>query len=356
MRDDIIAGGSGNRYSPGSCGDPLFDERIKELVEDWKPDHSPHLIRELINTALRLGHDPISVGDMKLFNRSLKEMRAAARLFSKYQGVKKIAIFGSARTAPEALEYQVAEQFARRMWEHGYMTITGGGDGIMGAAQKGAGRENSFGLNIRLPFEQRANETIDGDSKLLSFNYFFTRKLSFLKEAHAIALFPGGFGTMDEGFEALTLMQTGKMPVMPLVLVDKPGGKYWETWFEFVCDYLLTLGLISKDDFHLFDVYHDIEEAVADVVGFYRNYHSSRWVGDRFVIRIQRKLSAFSLRSLSVEFSDLLVEGGIEQGTALPEESGETSIAELPRLILHPHRRNFGRFRLLIDRINTSPA
>jgi uncharacterized protein (TIGR00730 family) len=246
-----------------------------------------------------------------------------------------------------------AEEFSRRMWqEHGYMTITGGGDGIMGAAQRGAGRENSFGLNIRLPFEQRANETIHGDPKLVNFNYFFTRKLNFVKETQAVALFPGGFGTMDESFELLTLMQTGKGRILPVVLVDRPGGGYWKTWFAFLGDYLLKLGLVSQDDFNLFKMTGSVDEAIAEIVQFYRNYHSYRWVGQRMVFRLQRKLTDPAVKKLNTEFADLLAEGEIVQSSALPEEKNEPEMADLPRLVLLPHRRNFGRFRRLIDAMN----
>src|ERR1700757_3891807 len=188
----------------------------------------------MIVSACRLGRDGLPAAAVKMINRSLKELRAASKVFAPYQGVRKVAVFGSARTAPTAPEFVAAEQFALAMRNEGYMIVTGGGDGIMGAAQRGAGREHSFGLNIRLPFEQRANEIIEGDPKLVNFNYFFTRKLNFLKESHAIALFPGGFGTMDEGFECLTLMQTGKARIIPMILLDKPAGNYWKTGFDFL--------------------------------------------------------------------------------------------------------------------------
>jgi len=222
-----------------------------------------------VMTALKASWDKISVADLKLFNRSLNELRYAARTFAPFRGVRKVCVFGSARTAPTEPEYVAAAEFSRKMAEHGYMTITGGGDGIMGAAQSGAGAEKSFGLNIRLPFEQKANEIIHGDKKLINFNYFFTRKLNFVKESHAIALFPGGFGTMDEGFEALTLMQTGKTRIFPIVFVDKPGGTYWKTWMRFLKDHLLRLKLISPDDFSLFYSAPSVDEAVAHIVKFY---------------------------------------------------------------------------------------
>ena len=219
-----------------TTGDPDIDTRIRDLVAEFGCTNSCELIEQLVMTAFKMSRDQISVADLKLFNRSLNELRYAARTFAPFRDRRKVCVFGSARTAETEPEYASAEEFGRKLVERGFMVITGGGDGIMGAAQAGAGRDHGFGLNIRLPFEQRANETIHGDPKLINFNYFFTRKLNFMKESHAIALFPGGFGTMDEGFEILTLMQTGKARIIPVVLVDKAGGTYWKTWVQFLKD------------------------------------------------------------------------------------------------------------------------
>ena len=335
-------------------GDESIDQQIKELVKRWGYDHSPELIEEMVGTVLRMAQDRMSVADLKMYNRSLKELRYAARLFAKYTQFRKVSVFGSARTHPDAPEFLAAVEFSRRMCEQGYMIITGGGDGIMGAAQQGAGREQSFGLNIRLPFEQGANVTIEGDPKLVNFNYFFTRKLNFMKESHAIALFPGGFGTMDEGFEALTLLQTGKAKMIPLVLVDEPNGHYWKTWYDFMQGHLLKLGLISEEDFSLFRVTTNVEEAVGEIVNFYKVYQSSRYVGEQMVIRMAHRLTAPALARLNDTFSDILRKGRFFQGAALRAERNEPEMAHLPRLIFSPHRRNFGRMRLLIDAINAS--
>ena len=331
-----------------------IDERIRELVSDFGCENSCELIEQLVMTALKMARDKITVADLKLFNRSLNELRYAARVFGNYRGTRKVCVFGSARTAPTQPEYQAAVEFSRKMVEAGYMIITGGGDGIMGAAQMGAGAENGFGLNIRLPFEQRANETIHGDPKLVNFNYFFTRKLNFVKESHAIALFPGGFGTMDEGFEVLTLIQTGKTRIMPIVLVDKEGGTYWQTWIQFLKDHLLGAGLISPEDFSLFHFAPSVDAAVEEITKFYRIYRSYRWVGPRMVIRTYRRLSEFAIEKLNADFDDLIERGRIVQGTALPEEANEPELADSPRLILQPYRRNFGRMRMLLDAINSS--
>ena len=335
-------------------GNPTIDGQVRELVKRWGYDHSPELIEEMIGTVLKMAQDRMSVADLKMYNRSLKELRYASRLFTAYKAFRKVSIFGSARTLPQAPEAIAAEAFSRRMCEVGYMIITGGGDGIMGAAQRGAGREQSFGLNIRLPFEQSPNVTINGDPKLVNFNYFFTRKLNFMKESHAIALFPGGFGTMDEGFEALTLLQTGKAMPIPVVLVDQPNGGYWQTWFEFMRDHLLQLGLISEEDFSLFRMTNDVEQAVAEVTRFYQVYQSSRYVGQQMVIRLAHRLSAPALEKLNETFGDLLRSGRFVQGAALRQERNEPEMARFPRLIFTPDRRNFGRLRRLIDAINGS--
>jgi uncharacterized protein (TIGR00730 family) len=327
---------------------------VKTLVAESGCVHSPALIEEMVQTALRLGRDKASVADVKLFVRAFKEMRYAAKVFQPYADRRKVAVFGSARVPPEAPEFVMAEEMGRRLVERDFMVITGGGDGIMGAAQKGAGRDHSFGLNIRLPFEQRANETIHGDKKLINFNYFFTRKVNFVKETDAFVLFPGGFGTQDEGFECLTLMQTGKSKITPLILLDTPDGRYWETWEFFIKNDLLRMKLISPSDFHLFKIFHNCDEAIDHILQFYRNFDSYRWVRERMVVRLQRRLTASALAALNGQFADILAAGKIEQCGPLPEEEDETDLAGLPRLVLTPKKSDFGMHRLLIDSINAA--
>jgi uncharacterized protein (TIGR00730 family) len=334
--------------------DPPFDARVRELVGDWDASESPELIEEMIVTALKIARDHMSVADLKLINRSIKEMRNAAKVFAPFQHLRKVAIFGSARTPVNSPVYDVAKDFAREIVSHNFMVVTGGGDGIMGAAQRGAGRAHSFGLNIRLPSEQRANEIIEGDPKLITLNYFFTRKLNFVKEAHAFALFPGGFGTLDEAFEVLTLMQTGKARIIPVVMLNRPRGNYWEEWMKFIIDRLLKRGLISQEDFSFFKITHTVREAVAEILHFYKIYHSARWVGEQFVIRMNDRLSKEAIANLNKQFADILRKGEIVQRAALPQEKNEPEIWDLPRLILTPFRSNFGRFRQLIDSINSS--
>lgn len=335
-----------------STGDAEFDERIRSLVDDWACDSSNELIQELIVTALKMGRDCLSDGDLKLYNRALKEMRYASRVFGPYQDERKLSIFGSARTRPDEPAFVAAVEFARKMREAGFMSITGAGPGIMEAAQEGSGRNGSFGLNIRLPFEQDANPHIHGDEKLINFNYFFTRKLAFVKESDAIAAFPGGFGTMDELFEVLTLIQTGKAQVVPVVLVEAEGGTYWKTWMQFINDHLLRLGLISEDDFRLFKYTVDLDEAVEEVTRFYSNFHSYRYVRGKLVMRLQKPLTGEMLDRLNRDFLDLLEEGVYESCEALPEEEDEPHLRDLPRLICDKRRGKAGRFRELIDAVN----
>jgi uncharacterized protein (TIGR00730 family) len=354
---DFTAGGIMclNIKPGGSTGDTELDEHLQSLASIWVQDaRQRDLVAGMMMTSLKIGRDATSMADLKMLHRALKEMRYANKVFHPWRQVRKISVFGSARTKPDAPAYQAAEKFARRMVEEGFMVITGAGEGIMGAAQHGAGREKSFGLNIRLPFEQSANETITGDPKLVTFNYFFTRKLSFVKEADAVALFPGGFGTMDEMFESITLMQTGKATLLPVVLVDEPGGTYWKTFLSFVQEHLEGHGLISASDDHLFHLTDDVEEAVRVVVNFYKVFHSYRHVKDRVVFRLKRKLTPAALEKINLEFADLYKEGKLEQSQALPEEAEEEGISHLPRLIGKLKRNDFGRWRLLIDAINAA--
>lgn len=336
--------------------DPPFDARVRELVHEWGAEKSPELIEEMIVTALKIARDRMSVADLKLINRSMKEMRNAAKVFAPFQYLRKVAVFGSARVSADSAEFKVAEDFGREMVAHKFMVITGGGDGIMGAAQRGAGRKHSFGINIRLPFEQRANEIIEGDPKLINLNYFFTRKLTFVKEAHAFALFPGGFGTLDETFEVLTLMQTGKARIIPVVLLDRPRGNYWDTWMKFLTNRLLRSAFISPEDFSFFKIMHNVRDAVQEILQFYKMYHSMRWVRERLVIRLNRALSKRAISDLNEKFAGVLRKGEIIQGAALREEKNEPEIWNLPRLILTPYRDRFGRLRQLIDAINSSTS
>lgn len=353
---DFISGTiSPSSPRPPTTGDLELDAKAWKLVRDAGFDFNGDSVAELVMTALKLGCDQTSGADLKLFSRSLSELRYAANTFAPFREVPKMTVFGSARTEASAPECQAAERFSRLMFEeHGFMTITGGGGGIMGAAQKGAGRSQSFGLNICLPFEEGPNETIQGDSKLIHFKYFFTRKLNFLKETQAVAVFPGGFGTLDECFEVLTLMQTGKSRLIPLVCIDRPGGRYWEKWVDFLREELLAGGLISADDFHLFKVTDSVEVAVAEIAQFYRIFRSSRWIGQRLIFRLGQSLTSRAIMALNSQFTDIIKTGEIVQTKMLKEESGELDSIDLPRLVFTPLRTNFGRIRQLIDAVNCS--
>lgn len=336
----------------GTTGDRALDARIRELAEEVAGETGPELLAEMMVTAVRLSRSGVPTAGFKMMNRALKELRVAEEAFEPWRDYRKVSVFGSARTRPDEPAYQMAVDFARKMRECGFMTITGAGPGIMAAGNEGAGADDSFGLNINLPFEAMANEFIAGDPKLLDFNYFFTRKLSFVKESDAAAGFPGGFGTMDEIFEALTLIQTGKAQVYPIVLIDAGGGKYWRFWEQFVTDHLLRGGLISESDLVLFRVTDDLDEAVEEIVSFYQMFHSYRYVGDKLVIRLLRGLTAVQVATLQEDFGDLIRAGGMEIRPPLEQEANEPELEELPRLVFRHVRGDFGRLRQLIDAIN----
>ena len=326
--------------------------QVQTLLDTPANDLQHRLIKEMLTTVLRLKDAPFDTLDLKILNRTLRELRYAFKVFGEYRDRRKISIFGSARTQPGDPDYRLATDFARRIVEAGYMVITGAADGIMGAAQEGAGREQSFGVNIILPFEQGANATIADDPKLVNFKYFFTRKLMFLKESQAVALFPGGFGTHDEGFEALTLVQTGKAPPQPIVFLHAPGSDYWHEWNRFVTGQLLARKLINEEDLSLFKIFDSAGAAVDEITTFYRVYHSIRFVDRLLVMRLKQRLSETQLAALNTEFADLLDAGTLEQRAAFPGEAGEPELAALPRLTCRYHRRSAGRLRQLIDRIN----
>ncbi len=338
--------------SNGPRQNDIMDELVRRLIE--AAGGSPHaeFLTEMIHTTLRLVRNQTSRGDVKILNAALRELAYAFRVFTPYRGIPKVTMFGSARVSDDSLEYRQAALFAREMSHRGWMVITGAGEGIMKAGQDGAGRGKSFGVNIRLPFEQFANEFIQRDAKLVTFRYFFTRKLVFVKETDAFALFPGGFGTMDEAFEALTLLQTGKTALVPLVCVDPPGGEFWRTWDEHIRKMLLGRGLISEEDLALYRVTDSAEAAANEIVEFYRNYHSSRYVGNRLLLRLRHAPSDTELESIRRAFADILGDGTFSVTSALPEEADEGALADLPRLMFQFNRRNLGRLRQLIDTLN----
>lgn len=326
-------------------------ESIKGFLDTFAPESDHDQLSEMLVTVTRLAADGCGRGELKILNRALKELRYAFKVFAPYKEVRKVSIFGSARTPIEHPAYEQATKFAALIREEGWMVITGAGDGIMRAGHDGATRESSFGVAISLPFEQSANDIIEGDEKLVHFNYFFTRKLLFVKEADAIVLFPGGFGTQDEGFEAMTLVQTGKADPVPIVLCDQPGGTYWQHWRTWVKAELLGNGMIGPEDMGLFYLTDNVQDAVAEITRFYRRFHSSRYVFDRLVLRMKSSLPDEVVARLNKDFPDIVDGDEIRQvREALPEEDGE--FADLPRLVFRFNRRSVGRLRFLINAIN----
>lgn len=331
-----------------------LEEKVMELIALQGEHPDQDLVADMMLTALRMVRDGSTRGELKILASALRELRYAFGIFRPYATQRKITVFGSARTPKDHGEYKQAFAFSEEMRRRNYMVITGAGPGIMEAAQGGAGRDYSFGVNIRLPFEQSANPYIEGDKKLIHFRYFFTRKLCFIKEASAVALFPGGFGTHDEGFETLTLIQTGKAATVPIVFVDKPGGNYWREWADYIVEHLLKKGLISEEDMHLFKVTDDVQWAADEVTNFYKRFHSVRYVKDTLVIRMLTRLPEGGVERLNDLFASIVPngKGRISQVEALPEEASEPELLTLPRIAFPFNRRNYGRLRLLIDEIN----
>jgi len=344
-----------------------MERRIDRLLAGYEENPSFGYARHLIATAMKMLDENVDRLDWKIVTAALKEMRHSFRIFAPYASrrkvavfgsartERKVAVFGSARTEPESEAYITARTFAERIVRLGFMVITGAGRGIMQAVNEGAGRSESFGLNIELPWEQEANPVIEGDEKLINFHYFFTRKLEFIKESDALVLFPGGFGTLDETFELLTLIQCGRSPLVPIVMIDVPELNYWTKWLRFMQTSQLKNGFISKDDLYLWSITYDVDEACRIITNFYRNYHSQRWVRDKMVLRLTRELSESELSELRRDFTDIVTSGTIEQSAPLPGEAdsnGEIEHRDLPRLVFRFDRRSFGRLRRLIERIN----
>lgn len=329
------------------------DEAIDGLMKTAEGIRRPEYVREMILAALKAGQEDDESADLKLMNTTLKELRFTSKIFGPYRNVRKVTVFGSARTQSEAPVYAMARDFGRKLAESGYMVITGGGAGIMQAVNEGAGPEHSFGVNIRLPFEQKANPVLEGNPRLITYKYFFNRKVAFLKEADAVALFPGGFGTLDEAMETLTLVQTGKRNPLPLVLIDEPGGTYWTNWIKFFKDELHAHGYISNTDFSLFERVNSVSTAVKQINRFYSRYHSMRFVNGHLVFRLTSVLAPNHIEKLKEKFQDILVPpGNIVLSGPLPEEKDESEISQLPRLLVDFNRQDFGRLRSMIDAIN----
>ncbi|HET8739574.1 MAG TPA: TIGR00730 family Rossman fold protein [Acidimicrobiia bacterium] len=331
-------------------GNEELNERVRQLVADTAPNGNQDLIEELIITALKLHRDGASRGDLKLITTAVKEMRYSNLVFSRHKEPK-VTIYGSARLTEDDPNYALAEKFAAAMASHGWGVITGAGPGIMEAGSKGAGPENSYGVSIRLPFETTSNEYI-ADGRMVNFKYFFTRKLGFVKESQAFVIMPGGFGTLDEAFELITLLQTGKSDLHPIVLLEAEGTHYWGPLIGFITDILLGKGFISPSDLALWHQTTDLEDACNEIFRFYSNYHSQRYTAGRLILRLRKAPTDEELAMLNEEFADIIVEGKIERTEPNAAEIEDNDALDKERITFHFDRRQFGRLRQLIDRLN----
>ena len=329
-----------------------IEAQIEEWLQTQPAAGDETLIAEMLRTVLRLAADETSRGDLKILNRALKELRYAFRVFSAYRSVRKVSIFGSTRILEDDPYYLLAKNLGRRLAEEGFMIITGAGPGIMQAGHEGAGREKSFGVNIRLPSVQKANPFIQDDPKLMTFRFFFTRKLIFVKEADAFIFFPGGYGTQDELIETLTLAQTGKSQLVPIILVDLPDKRYWSEWEQFVRRAILSRGYIAEEELSFFKIIDDVEAMVQEIKSFYRNYHSYRFVKQDLVIRLNHPPAPGLICRLNQEFQDIFTDGEVRQTEPLPDESDDPDTLHLHRLLVHFNRQDFARLRQMIDVIN----
>jgi uncharacterized protein (TIGR00730 family) len=354
-RDAVVAKDTAAEKNPPERPqlDPELKRRIGDLIKFYGGGHNEDLVEDLIAQGLKLLKDVQHRGDVRVIDTAVRELRYAFKLFAPFVNKRKVTIFGSARTAPTRTEYTQCVEFARKISEAGYMVITGAGPGIMQAGHEGAGPEMSFGANIRLPWEQSANPIMMKDKKLITFKYFFTRKLTFVRHSDAIVLFPGGFGTMDEGFEALTLMQTGKAQLMPLICMDRPGGTYWKTWDQNIKEHLLRNGLISPDDLCLYQFTDDPEQAVKWITRFYRNFHSTRWVKDSLVIRLKHRPSDSAIQGLNEDYADIITGEKIHVTGPTKEELDDKDCLDMPRIAFGFDRRQYGRLRQFIDTLNS---
>jgi uncharacterized protein (TIGR00730 family) len=335
---------------------PAGSGPLADLLDSLGVTHNRDQLMEILETVSRLAANGADRLDLKITNAALKEMAEAFALFAPYRHIRKITMFGSARTLTSDPLYAQARELARLLAEHEWSTVTGAGPGIMAAGLEGAGSERAFGINIRLPFEQDANQFIKDNPKLVSMKYFFTRKLLLIKESFAYAVLPGGFGTLDEAFELLTLLQTGKAEPAPVVLLEAPGYNYWKAWERFVEEEVASRGLISPGDTFLYRIADTVEDAASEVLNFYRNYHSLRWVGETLVLRLESRPTEPEVAQLSEEFSDLM-SGSIRLlDGPLPAERRSDDFPDLPRVALRFDRVSYARLRQLIDAINHLPS
>ena len=331
-----------------------LNSKVQELASLAAPPNSPNikLYQAMLSTVVRMAQADRNRWDAKIMQQTLREMEQAFSTLEQFKRRRKVTVFGSARTPTDHPIYSLARDLGATLAKHNLMVITGAGGGIMAAAHEGAGLENSLGFNITLPFEQNANATVQGSNNLLSFHFFFLRKLFFVKEADGLVLCPGGFGTLDEALEVLTLIQTGKSPLVPVVLLDQPGGTFWTSALTFIREQLQDNGYIMPSDMHLVRLAHSAEEAAEEIAQFYSNFHSSRWLEERFVIRLNHALSEAAMQQLNKAFHDLCTEGDFQQQAYCESEQDEPELCHMTRLAFAFNGRNHGRLRELLDLIN----
>ena len=347
---------SGSPAQPDSPSGSTLDDEIRQLVAEAGITDHVDQIMAIVASGIGLGQDKTDRLDLKITNATLAEMRAAFRTFAPYVHIPKVTIFGSARTKADDPSYVQTHDVAAALAAQGWMIVTGAGPGIMQAAMEGAGLDRSIGVSIRLPFESAANSVIANDSKLVSMKYFFTRKLMLVKESRGFISMPGGFGTLDETLELLTLQQTGKAEPTPIVLLDVPNGGYWSGFYEFVEAELASRGLVSADDMGRVLVTDTVAAAVAEITGFWRNYDSLRWVGDTLVLRLRARPSDDEVAGLNTEFSSLLASGQIARVAPLPPEVRDGDRLDLPRLALQLDQFKVGSLYRIIAGINALPS
>ena len=331
---------------------PRMEALIQALTQLMGPDAKAGIFEKIFTDLALIGMENPSLGDHKLIHKTLQELRESLCMFLPHRGKRKVAVFGSARVDDSHPNYRLALELARGLAKKNYQVITGAGGGVMEAANRGAGREKSFGLNIKLPFEQSANPYIDKDPHLIEFKYFFTRKLMFIKESSATVLLPGGFGTLDEGFENLTLFQTGKCMPRPIILLDQEGDEYWDRWMDFIRSAVIKKGFASENDLSLIYRAHSSQEAIDQILHYYKVFHSLRYVGDLTVLRLTKPLSSDLVKKLNNEFQDIIVKGSLHSAPPHKQELQNNEYPELPRLSLHFDKSGFGRLNQLIEAIN----
>jgi len=330
-------------------GDAHTDKIIDDLAQKYGTPHNRHYFRELFTSVIKLSLDKTENKDLFLINVALKELRYIFKTFAPFRAVRKVVIFGSHLSPPKSPEYKMALTFAKRMVEEGYMVITGGGGGVMEAGNCGAGKEG-FAVKIQIAGEEKANPYARLSEKLVNVRYFFTRKLAFIKESDATVLFPGGFGTHDEGFEVLTLLRTGKTPPRPVIFIETPGKTYWKNWFRYLKEEL-SQGYLEKDDLDFFKIVDSVEAAIKEIKHFYRNYHSLKFGREIAVIRLNRKVPVSALKKLSQKYQDI-IDGEMQPSGPLPEEVRDKEWLQLPRICLRIKRKDFGRLTQLIYDLN----